>query len=174
MNHTALNLLGNTDVACALDEARARSIAQHNHKATKYTRILQHHINIALFLSAQGLAFRAHDESKSSSNRGNFVELLDLLGSYCNELREFLDNERITYTSHDPQNDLIECMYQEVRTEIEKRIKNSMFLSVMMDDTSDISNVEQSAISVRLINNGESKNICWQWLIRQKINRPMA
>ena len=33
--HTALNLLGNTDVACALDEARARSIAQHNHKATK-------------------------------------------------------------------------------------------------------------------------------------------
>ena len=51
MNHTALNLLGNTDVACALDEARARSIAQHNHKATKYTRILQHHINIALFLS---------------------------------------------------------------------------------------------------------------------------
>ena len=34
-NHTAYNLLGNIDVACALDEARKREIAQHNHTASR-------------------------------------------------------------------------------------------------------------------------------------------
>ena len=154
-NHTAYNLLGNVDVACALDEARKREIAKHNHNASRYTRMVEHHIDAAVFLTAQGLAFRGHDESKSSSNRGNFLELMDLLGEYSSELRSFLDKETITYTSHDPQNDLIECVYEEVKTEIQKRIDNSNFIAVMMDDTSDCSNIEQSAVSVRLINNGE-------------------
>ena len=154
-NHTAYNLLGNVDVACALDEARKREIAEHNHNASRYTRMFEHHIDPAVFLAAQGLAFRGHDESKCSSNKGNFIELMDLLGDYSSELRSFLDKERITYTSHEPQNDLIECVYEEVKTEIQKRIDNSNFIAVMMDDTSDCSNIEQSAVSVRLINNGE-------------------
>ena len=75
--------MGNVDVACALDEARKREIAQHNHNASRYTRMFEHHIDAAVFLAAKGLAFRGqHDESKSSSNRGNFVELMDLLGVY--------------------------------------------------------------------------------------------
>ena len=116
--------------------------------------MLLHHISVAVFLSAQGLAFRGHDESKLSSNRGNFIELLQLLSGKSNELSSFLDEERTTYTSHEPQNELIECIYKEVRAEIHRRIDNSRFLAVMMDDTSDISNVEQSAVSVRLLHNG--------------------
>ena len=117
--------------------------------------MFQHHIDAAVFLAAQGLAFRGHDKSKCSSNRGNFIELMDLLGEYSSELRSFLNKERITYTSQEPQNDLIECVYEEVKTEIQKRIDNSNFIAVMMDDTSDCSNIEQSAVSVRLINNDE-------------------
>ena len=49
------------------------------------------HIDVAVYLSAQGLAFQGHAEDKSSSNRGNFLELIDLLGCYCQELRVFLD-----------------------------------------------------------------------------------
>ena len=36
-------------------------------------------INVVLFLSKQELAFRAHDETISSINRGTFKELLKLL-----------------------------------------------------------------------------------------------
>eukprot|EP00794_Sanderia_malayensis_P008364 gene8364-9263_t len=110
--------------------------------------MLNHHIDAAVFLSAQGLAFRGHDESTLSSNRGNFLQLLDLLGSYSHDLRDFLDKERITYTSHKPQNELIDCIAEEVREEIQKRVDSSQFVGVMMDDTSDCSNVEQSAVSV--------------------------
>ena len=141
-NHTAYRLLGNTDVACALDEARQRNVARHNQNASRYSRMMHHHIDTAVFLSAQGLAFRGHDESSSSSNRGNFLELMDLLGNYSHDLRSFLDDERITYTSHEPQNQLIECMAEEVRGEIQRRIDESNFIGVMMDDTSDCSNVE--------------------------------
>eukprot|EP00794_Sanderia_malayensis_P001780 gene1781-1984_t len=154
VNHTAYQLLGNVDVACALDEARHRQVEQHNKNANKYSRMVKHHIDAVVFLSAQGIAFRGHDESKLSSNRGNFIELLDLIGHYSSELEGFLE-ENITYTSHEPQNDFIECAYEEVKCEIQKRIDNSQFVAVMMDDTSDVSGVEQSAVSVRLINNGE-------------------
>lgn len=154
-HHTMYKLLGNADIACALDEAHRREIAMHNHNATRFSKLLQHHIDVVVFLAAQGLAFRGHDESEASSNRGNFLELMDLLGNYSHELRMFLDRDRITYTSHDPQNEFIKCVYEEVKEEIKKRVEKSMFVSVMMDDTSDFSNVEQSAVSVRLINNGE-------------------
>ncbi|XP_065054458.1 zinc finger MYM-type protein 1-like isoform X1 [Rhopilema esculentum] len=155
INHTAYQLLGNVDVSCALDEVRRRQVQQHNKNASRYSRILKYHISLAVFLSAQGLAFRAHDESKLSSNRGNFIELLDLIANYCSDLQDFLNEEKITYTSHEPQNDLIECVFQEVKEEIQRRIDKSQFLAVMMDETSDVSRVEQSAVSVRLINEGE-------------------
>lgn len=39
--------------------------------------------------------------------------------------------------------------------EIQKRVDSSQFVGVMMDDTRDCSNVEQSAVSVRTVHNGE-------------------
>ncbi len=152
--HASYKLLGNVDVASALDEARQREILRHNENASRYSKMMKHHIDVAVYLSAQGLAFRGHSEDKLSSNRGNFLELMDLLGGYSQELRVFLDKERITYTSHDPQNELIQCIFQEVENEIKNRVNASRFVSVMMDDTSDLSNTEQSAVSVRLIHDG--------------------
>ena len=136
------------DVACALEEAHRRQVQQHNQNATRYARILQRHIDAFVYLAAQGITFRGHDESALSSNRGNFIELLDVIGNYSADLKTFLDREKITYTSHEPQNDLIECIYEKVKQEVAKR-------AVMMDDTSDCSNVEQSAVSIRLVHKGE-------------------
>ena len=45
-------------------------------------------------------------------------------------------------------------MYNKVREEIQQRIDNSRFIAVMMDDTSDSSNIEQSAVSVRPLCDG--------------------
>ena len=68
---------------------------------------------------------------------------------------EICEEEKITYTSHKPQNDLIEYMFQEVKKEeIQRRIENPQFLAVMRDETSHVRGVEQSAVSVRLINEG--------------------
>ena len=58
--------------------------------------MMKHHINVAMYLACQGLAFRGHSESKDSANRGNFLELMDVLSEYSHELRTFLDKEHIT------------------------------------------------------------------------------
>lgn len=169
-NYTAYNLLGNVDVACALDEARRQETAHHNHNAKRYSRMLHHHIDATVFLASQGLAFRGHDESQVSSNIGNFIELLDLLGVYSSELRTFLDREHVTYTSHEPQNDLIECVYEEVKSEIQSRMDGSTFLAVMMEDTSDVSHIEQSAVSVRLLHNGNIEEHLLSMLDSSSVN----
>ena len=53
---------------------------------------------------------------------------MDLLGDYSHDLRVFLDKERITWTSHEPQNRLIECVFEEVKSEIRKIIRNSRLI----------------------------------------------
>ena len=42
------------------------------------------------FLLHQGLAFRGHDESEQSSNRGNFIELLKWLASNSTKVNKFV------------------------------------------------------------------------------------
>ena len=155
LDFTAYKLLGNVDIACALDEAKQRESQAHYQNASRLFKVMKNHINATVYLSAQGLAFRGHDESNMSSKRGNFLDLFDVLGCYDHDLKMFLDKDHVTYTSHEPQNDLIKSIYEEVHSEIKQRIANSRYISVMMDDTLDKRSVEQSAILVRLIYHGE-------------------
>ena len=51
-NHTAYQLLGNVDIAYALDEVRRQEVEIHNKQASRYSRMFKHHIDAAIFLSA--------------------------------------------------------------------------------------------------------------------------
>ncbi len=42
------------------------------------------------------------------------LELLELLGNYSHDFRYFLDNDHETYTSHDPQNHLVDSIADKV------------------------------------------------------------
>ena len=99
---TAYKLLGNVDIACALDEAKQRDIQAQNQIASWLFKLMKNHINATVYLSAQGLAFRGHDESNMSSKRGNFLEVLEVLGFYYHDLTTFVDKDHVTYTSHEP------------------------------------------------------------------------
>ena len=72
--------------------------------------------------------------------------------NYSNNLLVFPKEENITYTSQEPQNDLIKCLFEEFRKEVLRRIDNSQYFAVTNDETSNVSRMEQSAVSVRLIN----------------------
>ena len=52
VNYTAYQLLGNVDVACALDKARQRDFVRHNHSATRLSKMHYHYIDIAVLLAA--------------------------------------------------------------------------------------------------------------------------
>jgi hypothetical protein len=51
-----------------------------------YKKRLTYSLRCIKFLLHQGLAFRGHDESEESSNRGNFIELLKFLAGNSEEV----------------------------------------------------------------------------------------
>jgi len=63
-------------------------------------------IDIVCWLTFQACAFRRHDERPESKNRGNFLEMLELLASFNEQVGAFiLDNapQNAKYTSHQIQ-----------------------------------------------------------------------
>ena len=68
-------------------------------------------IDVVCYLAMQELAFRGHDERKASTNRGNYIELLNLLAEYDEKLASHLKDASVfSGTSNHIQNDLIESI----------------------------------------------------------------
>lgn len=66
-------------IADALKESYRLYVSQFNENVCLNRLVMHTAIDTVLFLSKQELAFRGHDESISSQNRGNFKELLALI-----------------------------------------------------------------------------------------------
>ena len=118
-----------------------------------------------LFLSRQELSFRGHDESRVSLNKGNYRELLTLLGKFDSVFERrlhgrLLDVERgnagvFTGVSADTQNDIIECIDSVIQDQINREIENCTFLSIQVDETTDVSTKEQFSVIIRYDRKGE-------------------
>ncbi|KAL4100656.1 hypothetical protein QTP88_020691 [Uroleucon formosanum] len=111
-----------------------------------------------LYLARQNNAFRGHDEHWSSSNQGNFLELVKLLGKYNPLLSVHLSKiqsvqkNRLTFLSNVSQNNMLSVMGEMVREEILKRVKQAGVFSIIIDTTTDVSNLEQFSLVLRFIN----------------------
>lgn len=111
-----------------------------------------------LYLARQNNAFRGHDEHWSSSNQGNFLELVKLLGKYNPLLSAHLSKiqsvqkNRLTFLSNVSQNNMLSVMGEMVREEILKRVKQAGVFSIIIDTTTDVSNLEQFSLVLRFIN----------------------
>ena len=66
---------------------------------------------VVVLCARQGIALRGHDESSTSTNKGNFVEIVELLASVMPELeRKFRSlPKNAKYTSKVVQNDLLKA-----------------------------------------------------------------
>ena len=53
------------------------------------------------------------------------------------------------------QNDLIECIDSIIQDQIDKEIENCRFLSIPVDETTDVSTKEQLSVIIRLDREGE-------------------
>ncbi|CAN6558095.1 unnamed protein product [Malus baccata var. baccata] len=93
------------------------------------------------FLLRQGLAFRGNDESEHSSNRGNFLELLQFLTDHNEDVKAVtLKNapENHKLTSPDIQKDIVNTCATETIKTIIKDIGTSLF-SILIDESHDVS-----------------------------------
>jgi hypothetical protein len=105
------------------------------------------------FLQQQGLAFRGHDESKNSSNQGNFRELLQFLAKYNEEIdKVVLENalENHQMTAPDIQKEIANAAANETLDVILKDLGDSSF-AILVDEARDISVKEQLAIVLRYV-----------------------
>lgn len=109
-------------------------------------------LDIIKYLAKQNIPFRGHDENSTSSNTGNFLELVHLQARYDVLKQHLLTAIRnSTYLSGDIQNQLIQAMGGEVLSTIIEQVKDAKFFSLLVDETSDISRQEQVSFVLRYI-----------------------
>ena len=104
-----------------------------------------------IFCAKQEIALRGHEENEESDNKGNFLELIDVISrhdeKFAARLRSLLDNA--TYLSPQIQNDIALCIASCISDATSKVIEESGMFALLVDDTKDISKTEQTSIVLR-------------------------
>jgi hypothetical protein len=117
----------------------------------KYETHLDTSLGIISYIELQGEPFRGHDESKTSLNKGIFIEFLDWYKLRNEEVRRAFDDncpKNAKMTSPQIQKELAECCAQAVTKVIKKEMSHCLF-SILVDESRDISVKEQMAVVVR-------------------------
>ncbi|XP_075494879.1 uncharacterized protein LOC142532472 [Primulina tabacum] len=107
------------------------------------------------WLALQGFAFRGNDESLSSSNRGNFLELVKAFAKMNIEIDEVvLENapKNAQYIAPEIQKEILHIMANRVRQMVREEVGDKYFC-ILVDEARDISKREQMAIILRFVNN---------------------
>jgi hypothetical protein len=129
---------GNTRIDLQLDEQHRIQVSRHNELVTHNRDILKRLIDSVCHLAKLEAPFRGHDESSTSLNKGHYLELLSLIGSYDNLLKSHLDTATVFRgTSNRIQNDLIEAFGEVVLDKIKEEVKNASFVAILLDETTD-------------------------------------
>nr|XP_032833154.1 zinc finger MYM-type protein 1-like isoform X4 [Petromyzon marinus] len=152
----ALKTFGASRINLALIEQRRLNISIHNAKVKENREVLKDLINATCFLAKQELAFCGNDESASSSNRGNFVELLHAFAEKDEKLARHLETSTVfSGLSNRIQNDLIEAVGDVIRNDIKAEIHAAPFVAVEVDETTDVTNKAQVSVILRYVAKSE-------------------
>ncbi|TYH00258.1 hypothetical protein ES288_A10G260000v1 [Gossypium darwinii] len=127
-------------------------------------------IDVVRWLSFQGCAFRGHDESSGSKNRGNFLELLSLLASYDEKVEDVLKSapQNASYTSSTIQKEILQIYANRVRNVIREEIGDRKF-SIIVDEARDESKKEQMAIILRFVDK-QGQNVIFNVLLQHSFD----
>ncbi|XP_030002747.1 zinc finger MYM-type protein 1 [Sphaeramia orbicularis] len=159
-----LKTFGDSSVDLHLDEQRCNYAAAHNNKVRQNREILKRLINVVTFLGKQELAFRGHDVSKDSENKGNYLELLEFLAEYDSPLRCHLDMATVFIgTSSKIQNNLIQAVADVMTEAMKAEVRETPFVSVMVDETTDVNNTAQMSYVLRYTTDGDVKERFFQF-----------
>lgn len=103
-----------------------------NRNVVENREIVKIILEVLLFLARQNSAFRGHNETWTSKNQGNFLELIKLfskhnalLSAHIAKIETPEKKNRLTFLSNNSQNTMLLVMSEIVRSEILKRVKNA-------------------------------------------------
>jgi hypothetical protein len=118
----------------------------------RYEIHLTSSLDVARFLISQGEPFRGDDESSTSLNKGTFREMVDWYKDKVDIVKDAYDkgSKNCHMVSPDIQKDLSQACAEEVTAVIMDEIRG-IKLSVLIDESRDVSIKEQMAVILRLI-----------------------
>ncbi|XP_021539361.1 zinc finger MYM-type protein 1 [Neomonachus schauinslandi] len=132
------------------DEAINDNLSIHSKQIEGNKKYLKLIIENILFLGKQCLPLRGNDQSISSVNKGNFLELLEIRAKDKGEEIFRLMNSQVDfYNSTQIQNDIIEIIKTEMLQDIVNEINASSAFSIICDETTDSATKEQLSVCVR-------------------------
>ncbi|CAL8152640.1 unnamed protein product [Prunus armeniaca] len=133
-------------------------MSKHSNQACKaYRTCLNASIKCTKFLLRQGLVFRGHDESATSGNRGNYLELLQFLTDNDDKVREvIMENAPGNLKLLAPciQKEIVNSCALETLDAIVDGLKD-IFFSILVDEARDASVKEQMAMVLRYVDDKE-------------------
>ena len=109
------------------------------------------------YTCCENIAQRGHRENSDSLNRGNFIELLSMLGNFDEIIQKKLEScpSNAKYIHHDIQNEIINIMAGMITSEISEEVKDAEYFALLVDETKDVSKTEQLSIVVRYLHNDD-------------------
>ncbi|KAI0510290.1 hypothetical protein KFK09_010891 [Dendrobium nobile] len=119
----------------------------------EYRTMLTAAVDCVRFLIRQGLSFRGHDESSSSNNQGNYVELFQFLANHNEEVKNVTfenANAKLKLIAPKVQREICASIAAETLAVIMNDIGDS-YLTILVDESRDVSTKEQLAIAVRYV-----------------------
>ena len=125
----------------------AETIALMEMEKKKWRDILHRLLGITLFLAKQNLAFHGHKEDESSLNKGNFLEMVEMLSKYDSVLKEHRIKFKrstcklkvsVSYLAPKSQNEFISALANHVKEKLVMDIKSARYFGIMFDSTPDI------------------------------------
>jgi len=142
---------GQTRINELLDNHKSIAITKHNEQVNRNREILKRLILATCFLGVQEI--RGHDESENSSNRGNYIKLAYFLAEFDEKIQTHLESATVFKgLSPDIQNDLIDSVGSVILAQIKTELQKCMYVSVLLDETSDVSCYSQLSTVIRYVN----------------------
>ena len=130
----SLAKFGKTNIELLLNIQKKVCIEIYNEKVKKNRDILKRLIDVVCYLGEQELAFRGHNETKESDNRGNFVELTNVIKKYDPILNTHLEQSSVFLgLSNRIQNDFIESVGEILLNKIKNEINDSPFVAIILE-----------------------------------------
>ena len=129
--------------------ATTRNVAEQQQvKEKELNRImLMKIISSVIWLARQRLPLRGDGYEED----GNFLQLLRLQGTDDDKLFQWLKRKANKYTSHVIQKDILKVMSTQVLGDISSSLRESTFIALMLNETADISNNEQTTVVLRRV-----------------------
>ncbi|KAI5327177.1 hypothetical protein L3X38_026573 [Prunus dulcis] len=129
-------------------------IKQTGQSRINYRILLTAALDCTIYLLRQGLHFRGHDESETSSNKGNYVELLQFLADHDEKVcADVFENAlgNLKYITPKIQKDLVNSCAAKTMDAIISDMDNAFF-SILVNESRDVSIREQIAVVLRYVN----------------------